>query len=109
MPQTARISASLPGRQSVSQSAQDYGNISGAVMANKKLSVILNREKNTEGGQTSMAGSGRVFGIVNNGFSVRGWDIRGEKLLVGGMWWAKVIHARTLYHVHTDKAAQTHD
>lgn len=56
-----------------------------------------------------MAGSRRVFGIVNNGFSVRGWDILSEKLLVGGMWWAKVIHARALYHVHTDKAVQTHD
>lgn len=55
-----------------------------------------------------MAASRREFGIVNNGFFVRGWDICGEKLLVGGMW-AKVIHARTLYHVHTDKAEQTHD
>lgn len=106
---TARLSALLP----CSQSMRDYvyGDISGAVMANKKkLSVILNREKkNTEGGQTSMAGSRRVFGIVNNGFSVRGWVFTAKKLLVGGMWWAKVTHARTLYHVHTDKAEQTHD
>lgn len=63
---------SQAGRQAGKQSMQDEvcGNISGAVMANKKLSVILNREKNTEGGQTSMAGSRRVFSIVNNGFSV---------------------------------------
>lgn len=40
---TAGLSALHPG----SQSMQDYvcGNISGAVMANKKLSVILKREK----------------------------------------------------------------
>lgn len=56
-----------------------------------------------------MAASRRAFGIVNNEFFVQGWDIHSAKLLVGGMWWAKVIHARTLYHVHTDKAAQIHD
>lgn len=42
------LSASHPG----SQSMQDYvcENISGAVMANEKLSVVLKREKNSEGG-----------------------------------------------------------
>ena len=49
------LDLSLP--VSVSQSMQDCicGDISGAVIANKKLSVILNRENNTEVGQTSMA------------------------------------------------------
>lgn len=44
---TARMHALVPGRQSM----QDYirGEISGAVTASKKLSVILKREKNTEG------------------------------------------------------------
>lgn len=62
---------SQAGRQAVNAGLGlwKYG-ISGAVMANKKVSVILNREKNTEGGQTSMAGSRRVFSIVNNGFCV---------------------------------------
>ncbi len=51
---TARLSALLPG----SQSMQEYvcGNISGAVMANKKLSVILNRGKNTEGVKSQWQG-----------------------------------------------------
>lgn len=45
-----------------------------------------------------MAGSRRVFSFVNNGLRV------GKKLSLGVMWSAKVIHARTLYHVETAKA-----
>ena len=62
------LDLSLP--VSVSQSMQDCicGDISGAVIANKKLSVIRNRENNTEVGQTSMAPTIREAGIViNNG------------------------------------------
>ena len=90
---------------------QDYvcGDISGAVMANKKLSVILNRGKNTEGVKRQWQGVGEclVLSIMDSLFE--GGIFTAKKLLVGGMWWAKVIHARTLYHVHTDKAEQTHD
>lgn len=65
---TARLSALLPG----SQSMQGYvcGNISGAVMANKKLSVILNREKNTEGVKRQWQGVGErlVLSIMDSLF-----------------------------------------
>lgn len=66
---TARLSASVPGRQSM----QDYvcGNISGAVKANKKLSMILNREKNTEGVKRQWQGEGEcwVLSIMDSQFS----------------------------------------
>lgn len=97
----AGLSALLPGNHSM----QDYicGNISGAVMPNKKLSVILNREKNSEGVKRQWQGDGEclVLSIMD---SLEGGIFTGKKLLVGGMWWAKVTHAVTLYHVHTDKA-----
>lgn len=103
----AWLYALLPGSQSI----QDYagGDISGAVMPNKKLSVILNREKSTKGVKRQWQGVGEclVLSIMDSPFG--GGDFHREKLFVGGMWWAKVIHARTLYHVHTDKADQTRD
>lgn len=44
---TTRLSALLSGGQSMQDCV--CGNISGAVMPNRKLSVILNRERNNEG------------------------------------------------------------
>lgn len=42
-----RLSALLSGGQSMQDCV--CGNISGAVMPNRKLSVILNRQRNNEG------------------------------------------------------------
>lgn len=78
---TARLSALLPRSQSI----QDYacGNISGAVMANKKLSVILNREKNTEGVKCQWQGVGEclVLSIMDSLFE-------GGIFTAKSFWWA---------------------
>lgn len=78
---TAGLSALHPG----SQSMQDYvcGNISGAVMANKKLSVILKREKNREGVKRQWQGVGEclVLSIMDSVFE-------GGIFSVKSFWWA---------------------
>lgn len=56
-----------------------------------------------------MAGSRRVFGIVNNGFFVRGWDIRGEKAFGGRDVVGQPHSCKNTKHVQTDEAEQTHD
>lgn len=59
------------------------GNISGAVMANKKLSVILNRETNTEGVKRQWRGVGEclVLSIMDSLFE-------GGMFTVKSFWWA---------------------
>lgn len=99
---TARLYALIPGMQDYS-----CGNISGAVMANKKLSVILNRGKSTMGVKRQCQGVGECWILSIMDLLFEGRMFAGKMLFVGGLWWTKVIHARPLYHVHTDKLDQT--
>lgn len=41
--------------------------------------------------------------------SFEGGIFSGKMLLVGGMWWAKLIHAGTRERVQTDKVQRTRD
>lgn len=41
--------------------------------------------------------------------SFEGGIFSGKMLLVGGMWWAKLIDAGTLERVQTDKVERTHE
>lgn len=99
----------IAAEQSVNAGATSAENISGAVMANKKLSVILNREGKPEGVKRQWRGVGEclVLSIMDSPFE--GGIFSERKLLVGGMWRAEVIHARTADHVRSDKAEQTRD
>lgn len=64
------------------------GNISGAVMANKKLSVILKREKDIEGVKRQWQGEGECFVLSLMDSVFDDGLFSGGKHLVGGMWWA---------------------
>lgn len=80
----------------------------GSYGKQKAISDSELRKKNTEvKRQWQGVGECLVLSIMDSLFG--GGIFTEKKLLVGGMWWPKVIHARTLYHVHTDKAEQTHD
>lgn len=70
------------------QQGRVHGRISGAFMANKKLSVILNREKDTAGvkRQWQREGECLVLSIMDSRFE--GGIFSEGKHLVGGMWWA---------------------
>lgn len=77
-----RLSAFAP-RQSVNAGLHACGNISGAVMANKKLSVVVNREKNTEGVKRQWQGVGEclVWSIMDSLFE-------GGIFMGKSFWWA---------------------
>lgn len=54
----------------------------------RNLKAVSNSEEKGEEkiiimrGQTSTAGSRRLFGIVSNGFPIGGWDIKKKKKLL---------------------------
>lgn len=72
----------IASRQSVNAGLHLW-NISGAVMANKKLSVILNRDKNTEGVKRQWQGVGECLVL-----SVMDSLSEGGIFTTKKLWWA---------------------